>query len=95
MTPAPARRPAAPPQKEREERHMALRERLEDHVAARAKADERFQAFVAEEIVSAKNEIATETKVRRGAAATACPSSRDHEARPRRERRRTTRSSRP
>ena len=47
----------------RERAHRAIKDRMDAAISSRAKADDKFQSFVATEIADIKNAIRTETEV--------------------------------
>lgn len=47
----------------RERAHRAIKDRMDAAISSRAKADDKFQSFVATEIAEIKNAIRTETEV--------------------------------
>ncbi len=48
----------------RERAHRAIKDRMDAAITSRAKADDKFQSFVATEIAEIKNAIRTETEAR-------------------------------
>jgi hypothetical protein len=57
--------PPALPQTSRENKYAEIRRTLEDFIRTRSKTDEKFQAFVEEELAALKNDISNETQVGR------------------------------